>query len=416
MRIGLVTACFEPVVNGVTRMVSLYRQHLEEAGHRVTIFTLGLVDQHDGERGIVRSPALPLGKTGYHLAVRYSRSAQKEMRQMDVLHCHHPLMGLEMAHRYGMCPVVFTNHTRYDIYLSAYSPLSIPASDKLMRQFWPPLTDFSDVVIAPSESVRKLLLAVGVRKPVELIVNGIDLSAFHRYAAQKKIWQTDLPGQPTRIIYVGRLSAEKNVLALLHEFARAYRVNHQLHLTLVGDGQQRRQLERLASELGIRSRTTFTGEVDYSNVPVILAKADIFATRSISEVHPLTIIEAMAIGLPIVATSSPGIDDIVEDGVTGLLGPDREGELARCLTALSMDPKRISRMGSSAFKTSSRYKIQNTVSRSLELYERLLAERPDLDRRSTRWQNRARRLVHSWQCYLPVAPRSRSRRSGRYEQ
>ncbi len=416
MRIGLVTACFEPVVNGVTRMVSLYRQHLEKAGHKVTVFTLGLESRDDVERGIVRSPALPLGRTGYHLAVRYSRSAQEEMRQMDILHCHHPLMGLEMAHRYSLCPVVFTNHTRYDIYISAYSPLSQPASEMLMRRFWPSITDFSDVVIAPSESVRKLLLALGVRKPVELIVNGIDLSAFHYYASQKITWQSDSPGQPTRIIYVGRLSAEKSVIALLHEFARAYSVNPQLHLTLVGDGPQRRQLEQLASELGIRSRTTFAGEVDYSDVPVILATADIFATRSVSEVHPLTIIEAMAIGLPIVATCSPGIDDIVVDGVSGLLGPDREGELAHRLVALSMDPERLCHMGSSANRASSRYTIQNTVSHTLDLYERLLTERPDQERRSTRWQNRARRRVLSWQYYLPDALRSRSRRSGKYEQ
>lgn len=416
MRIGLVTACFEPVVNGVTRMVSLYRQHLEEAGHRVTVFTLGMINRDGVERGIVRSPAIPLGKTGYHLAARYSRSAQEEMRQMDIIHCHHPLMGLEMAHRYGLCPIVFTNHTRYDIYLSAYSPLSRPASDKLMRRFWPSITDLSDVVIAPSESVRNLLLAVGVRKPVELIVNGIDLSAFHYCASRKKTWQRDSLEQSTRIIYVGRLSAEKNVLALLREFERAYRINHQLQFTLVGDGGHRRQLERLANELGIRSRVTFTGEVDYSDVPVILATADIFATRSISEVHPLTILEAMASGLPIVATSSPGIDDIVEDGVSGLVGPDREGELAQRLAALSMDPKRVRNMGSSANTASSRYKIQNTVSRTLDLYERLLNERPDLERQSSQWKNRVRRRLLSWQYYLPGTHRSRSSRSGGYEQ
>jgi 1,2-diacylglycerol 3-alpha-glucosyltransferase len=401
MRIGLVTACYEPVVNGVTRMVSMYRQHLERAGHQVAVFTLGVESRKDLDKGIVRSPAIPLGRSGYHIAARYSKSAQEVMRQMDILHCHHPLMGLELAHRYGRCPVVFTNHTRYDIYLSAYSPISQPISDRLMQRFWPTLTDYSDVVIAPSESVRELLLSVGVRRPVEVIVNGIDLGAFYSYAAQKKSRAERSSERTTRIIYVGRLSAEKNVVGLLHEFAHASQTNPRMHLTLVGDGNQRRRVEQLVAELGIHSRTTLTGGVDHTEVPRLLAAADIFTTSSISEVHPLTIIEAMAVGLPIVATISPGIKDTVEDGVTGLLGPNKTGELSRRLAALSMDPDRNRQMGGSAYKASSQYKIQNTVSRTMALYERLLSERPDEERRNARWQSKARQRAISWQSYLP---------------
>ena len=406
MRIGLVTACFEPVVNGVARMVSLYRDHLEQAGHQVTVFTLGQRSHFDMDEGIIHSPALPVGKTGYHFAIRYSKMAQQQLQKMEILHCHHLLMGLEMAHRYSRCPIVFTNHTRYDIYLSAYSPLSRPAGDFIMRRLWPSVTDYADAVIAPSESLRKLLKQMGVRQPVELIRNGIELSAFHTYPSVKKACKPDSSHQSIRIIYVGRLSAEKNVLALLEEFAAALRVNRRLHLTLVGDGPQRSQLEQRARVLGARAHIDFKGAVNYSDVPKLLSDADIFATRSLSEVHPLTIIEAMAAGLPIVATHSPGIDDIVEDGLTGLLSPDLEGELAQKLVMLSSDQERLSQMAFSAFEASKQYSIENTVTQTLALYERLLDERPDVERRGRPWHYRAWSRLSSWQQNLPPLPRS----------
>jgi hypothetical protein len=71
MRIGMITACYKPVVNGVTRMVSLYKAELENLGHEVTVFTLGRPDPNGEEPGVVRSAGLPL-TGGYHLAPRYN--------------------------------------------------------------------------------------------------------------------------------------------------------------------------------------------------------------------------------------------------------------------------------------------------------------------------------------------------------
>lgn len=415
MRIGLVTACYTPVVNGVVRMVVLYKEYLEKAGHQVTVFTLGTKRQHGYEEGVIRSPALPLGKTGYHFTTRYSRAARESLHQMDILHCHHPIMGLELAHRYGSCPVVFTNHTRYDLYLSAYSPLSPQVSEIVMRRVWPLMAEFADAVIAPSRSVQELLLSLGVVTQVELIVNGIELDAFYTAAKLRRAEQISTPKQAERIIYVGRLSPEKNVVALMREFVKAHQINRRLHLTFVGDGPQRSQLERFADKSGVRSSVTFTGEIEYAQVPRELAKADIFASSSVSEVHPLTVIEAMAAGLPVVGTESPGISDIVEDGITGLLGQEREGAVAERLLELADKPERSRRIGLAAAQASSHYRIQNTVSKTLELYERLLVERPDLDRRNERRQKRSSARISSLQDFLPDSLRTLTRRSGRYE-
>jgi glycosyltransferase involved in cell wall biosynthesis len=415
MHVGLVTACYEPVINGVTRMVCQYKERLVREGHQVTVFTFGDRTQDDLEMGIIRSPAIPLGSTGYYLAPRYSKEAQLRIREVDIIHCHHLFMGLELAHRYCRCPVVFTNHSRYDLYLESYSPLSQPMSDAVMRQIWPAFTNLCDLVIAPSESARDVLLGFGVRRPVEVVANGIDLGMFNEAKEQAAERALDVQDDSLTVIYVGRLSAEKNLGALLKEFADARQLEPRLNLTVVGDGPSRDSLQRLSEDLEIGECITFIGLVAPSDVPHLLAAADIFATCSKSEVHPLTIIEALSTGLPVVAIASPGITDCVEDESTGLLAPDSPGELARRLVALARSSERLREMSQEAKKSSERFAIETTISRTLKIYRRLLRERPDISRRARSWhggtleQIRQRQLQTTW-------PYTKKRDSGKYEQ
>jgi glycosyltransferase involved in cell wall biosynthesis len=415
MRVGMVTACYVPVVNGVTRMVSQYKDNLEKAGHEVTVFTLGQTDQVENERGIMRSPAIPLGSTGYYLSVRYSREAQHLMRKMDVIHCHHLMMGLELAYRYAQCPVVYTNHTRYDLYLGIYSHLAQPLGEAVMRHLWPAMTDFSDLVIAPSESARDLLLTFGIRRPIVVIHNGIDLVKFRKPGKPMTKGDLGVPDENLLLIYVGRLSAEKNLFTLLEEFTRARRICSQLTLVLVGDGPQRSQLEAKARKLGIDAHTIFRGQVPIEDIPNILAAADVFATASVSEVHPLTVIEAQAAGLPIVATKSPGISDIVENSINGLIGPDRVGEIARRLVDLAQDRKSMRQMGRAARKASVRYSIDTTVANTVEIYERLVDERPDKNRLSRKRRYRARDHEITWQMLKSKLSLSSTKKAGKHE-
>lgn len=380
MRIGMVTACYKPVINGVTRMVSLYKEHLEAAGHEVTIFTLGDPDPDD-EPGVVRSPGLMLGDYGYYISMRYTSEAQALLQEMDIIHCHHLFMSVEMAHRYGRSPIVYTNHTRYDLYTGSVTSLPQPAADAIMRQIWPDFTDFADVVITPSASVRDVMLDFGVRRPIEVIENGVDLKPFHNPVAPLTKADLGVPETAVLASYVGRLSPEKDIDILLNQFAIAKDVVSNLHLMIIGSGSVQNELENQARELGIADAVTFTGPVAYENVANYLAAADLFATASVTEVHPLTVIEAMASGLPVVAISSPGIVDTVESGKTGLLTTKPAGGLAAALVGLASNPERRQQMAHAARSVSTRFDIDNTVRRTVELYKRLQQDRPDLKRK-----------------------------------
>jgi glycosyltransferase involved in cell wall biosynthesis len=284
-----------------------------------------------------------------------------------------------------------------------------------MRHLWPALTDFSDQVIAPSESVRDLLLTNGVRRPISVIYNGIDLALFQDPVSPMTKRDLGVSEADVLIVYVGRLSAEKNPGILLEEFAIARRTNEMLTLLLVGDGPQRSTLKQRARELGIADHTRFAGQIQFDEVPNVLAAADIFATASKSEVHPLTTIEALAAGLPVVATRSPGISDLVEDGVTGWLGSDREGDIARGLVMLSQDKKSMRQMGLAARMASARYSIDTTVSKTVEVYERLVVERPDKRRLSNKRRYRNNKRDFPWQVLKLKMPRPNSKETGRHE-
>lgn len=380
MKIGMVTVVYKPVVNGVTIMVSLYKQHLEELGHEVTVFTLGDPDPNGDEPGVIRSKALPLSDYGYHIGVGYTRKAQERLQEMDILHCHHLVAGVDIAHRYAHCPIVLTNHTRLDLYTSSFIPLPQTAADVLMRQIWPEYTDMAEVVITPSESVRKVLLDFGVRRPIEVIPNGVDLRPFANPPKPKSKRDLGIPESAILMIYVGRLVDEKNVAVLLEQFAIAAEMAPDLHLCLVGTGPGENDTVELANSLSCTDRIHFMGAVPYAEIPNILAAGNFFVTASVTEVHPLTVIEAMAAGLPVAATSSPGILDTVKNNVSGFLTADPKQGLAAAMMGLAASSELRSKMSAAARIASEPYDIRDTVANTVELYERLCSTRPDLKR------------------------------------
>ena len=125
MRIGMMADTYKPHMSGITNYIELNKRVLEEAGHDVFVFTIGDTDYQDNERRVIRSPGLPLTDTGYYLSFQYNRKAKALLQTMDVVHVHHPFLSGRLALRYCRplnIPIIFTNHTRYDIYAQTYLP------------------------------------------------------------------------------------------------------------------------------------------------------------------------------------------------------------------------------------------------------------------------------------------------------
>jgi len=340
LRIGHFTEVYKPVINGVVNSISLCKRILESMGHEIYVFTIGNEDHQDDEPNIVRSPAVPLSDTGYHLSFRFSRRAQELAGSMEVLHVHHPFLAgrqaLRIAQRNNI-PLVYTNHTRIDLMAQVYLSL-IPdsLSSAFLEAYMPNFTGHCSLVVAPSRTTSELMRSWGVTCPIEVIPNGIDLAPF-RQAESLPGASLGFPESATVAIYVGRIGGEKNLAFMLRAFRAAAADVDDLYLVLVGEGPERENLEDLANQSGLRDKVKFAGEVPYEQIPSYLAMADLFVMTSTGEVCPLNVMEALVAGLPVAAVDVPGVAELVADGVSGLLSEQTVESFAISLYRLASD-------------------------------------------------------------------------------
>lgn len=378
MRIGMLADAYKPHISGVTNYISLNKRFLEKDGHEVYVFTFGDEDYPDDEPNVIRTPGLPLINTGVYFSLRYSAEAQRLLRSMDIVHVNHPFFSGFLAMRYcpprGI-PIIFTNHTRYDLYAQFYLPEVIPdiLGEAFLKTYLPIFCRTCDLIIAPSRGVLEILRSYVGGSNLAVIPNGVDLTPFQ--APVEAIPRIELGFQDGEVIltYMGRLGPEKSLPFLLKAFKGVTQVHDNVGLLIIGDGPERESLASQARDLGIEERVRFTGLIPYSQMPRYLAAAHAFVTASVTEVHPLSVIEAMATGLPILGIASPGIGDTVEDGKTGLIAAEQNLELYTALMVrLVAEPDLRQWMGGEARKAASAYSIERTSRLIQEKYDALI--------------------------------------------
>lgn len=156
------------------------------------------------------------------------------------------------------------------------------------------------------------------------------------------------PARPAgrHVLFVGRLAAAKGVPILLEAFARLHARFADARLTLIGDGPDRTHLETRAAELGLGGAVTFTGYRNQDEVADHLAQGDLFALPSFAEGVPVVLMEAMASGLPVLATRIAGIPELVEDGLSGrIVAPGDADAFSDAMIALLDDPAQARALG-----------------------------------------------------------------------
>ena len=366
---------YKPYVSGVTNHVSLLKRALEGLGHEVWVLTFGSRDHEDDEPRVVRSPGAPFGDTGWQFGFGLSREAKRAVASLDVAHAHHPFLSGRLALRACVpagIPVVMTNHTRYDLYSDVYAHF-VPKVLRYayLRRTLRSLYRRASLVVSPSADIAGWILGFGIDAHVEVVHNGIDTRRFCEPASPWTKKGLGLAEDAVACCFLGRLGQEKSVRSLYEAWSAAARRDPRLALVFIGDGPERAALERAASDDGWRGRVIFTGLVDYDRVPGLLAGCDAFATASVSEVHPLTVMEAMAAGMPVVAVRSPGVGETVEDGVTGLLVEDSGSALTDALGRIADDEER-GLLARGAGRAAEGFDVRERARELVSLYEALL--------------------------------------------
>jgi L-malate glycosyltransferase len=234
-------------------------------------------------------------------------------------------------------------------------------------------------VVGNSNAASAQLRREGVpARKIHTIPNGVDLDAFsHRRESAPR---ESPAGGRARIITVANLRPEKGHDTLLAAAARVLEVRPDAEWSIVGDGPLRPALEREAAARGLAGRVHFLGE--RRDVAALLAASDLFVLPSRWEASPNALIEAMAAGLPVVATRVGGIPELVDDGTTGVLvGVDDAAAMSGEILALLQRPDRAAALGRAAGASVARFSFDRMVARFAhlyrsELYRRALAPEP----------------------------------------
>lgn len=245
---------------------------------------------------------------------------------IDVVHTHYakPLLYAAPAARLLRVPALI--HTRH-------GP-SDSASGRITTAFRLACRLADRVVCVSEHGTRRLAQEGMVRKALTTIWNGIDVDRF-AYGG---------PRSRGPALLVGRLYPEQNVETLLRATKLAVQEDPSFRLEIAGDGPCLPALRRLSSELGLMDHVRFLGEI--RDVPALMARASLLVQPSLSDDIPLTMLEAMARGLPVIATQIGGNPEIVVDGQTGLLVSARsETDFASAMLRLRNDPEGGRRMG-----------------------------------------------------------------------
>ncbi|RLD04579.1 MAG: hypothetical protein DRI56_11025 [Chloroflexota bacterium] len=379
MRIGMLVDTYQHL-SGVTNHVGLTKQHLEKLGHEVFVFTFGNTKNSKENENIFYSPALPLGKSGYNFSIRYTQQSKNLLQTMDVLHLHHPFLSGQLALLYSKrkeTPLIFTSHTRYDIYTQAHLPfLPDGTGEKISKAYFSSFSQKMNLIIAPSLGAKRFLEHIGVPSHIiKHIPNGIDLTPFMNINQPIPRHELGFTEEDVVFVYAGRVSTVKNLSLLLNAFSGMAQNEPRGKLLLVGDGPEMKDIKAQVRYMKLEKKVCFTGLVPYQQIPRYLASANIFVTASTSEIHPLSVIEAQAAGLPVLGITSPGIEDIVEPEETGLLTRDKDlPTFTNNMLRLARDEDTRQKMSVQARKRSQRYSIERTTKLLLKEYQTVIAK------------------------------------------
>jgi glycosyltransferase involved in cell wall biosynthesis len=308
-------------------------------------------------------------RPGRDYRVAWRLAQQVHARRIEVLHAHQytPFFYAALARVLagGRPRVILTEHGRH--YPDRVSPIRRVVNRLLLDR----LADAVNACCRFSAASLGRIDGFAANR-IEVIENGIELERYHGNGDRAALRQRlVLDPQRRYLACVARFHPVKDHATLLRAFAATAAARHDVDLLLVGDGPLRGDLEALTGQLGLTHRVRFLGV--RSDVPDILRAVDLFALTSVSEAASLTLLEAMASGLPVVVTAVGGNPEIVRHEKEGLLVPRGDATAtATALLCLLDDPAGAAAMGAAGrARVAERYQLSQTIERYRQLYRRL---------------------------------------------
>ncbi len=407
MRIALMTNNYKPVVGGVPISIERLAGGLKELGHEVTIFapTYREADFPEGspEQDVFRySTCLNRFVGGIVLPNPFDLRIEREFRKQryDIIHVHHPMLigrtAVYLSRKYSV-PLVFTYHTRYEQYVRSYTK-GMLKMDRIMPLYLRRFLRHCDFVFAPTEGMQEYLTdTCKVRRSrTGILPTGIERKNFDIDPEEGRSIRRQYGGEKIPfLLTVSRMAGEKNVGFLLESLARVKALyGKPFRMLMVGDGPDREALRRRSEELGLGDTVVFAGAVPNQEIAPYFKAADGFLFASKTETQGIVVLEAFAGATPVIAVRASGVEDLVDDGVNGILTEEDSREYAEKVTVFleSLDSdccagqsqEAYRQMSANAYRKGVLYREEAVALKAVHYYNSVIAENAMQKKRNIR--------------------------------
>ncbi|MGM0677895.1 MAG: glycosyltransferase [Pseudomonadota bacterium] len=347
MKILMLSDVYFPRINRVSTSIASFRGALERQGHSVTLICPDYPVGQRVEPGTLRIRSRSVPGDPEDRMMRYrdvlALAPQLAEQDFDLIHVHTPFVahyaGLALGRRLGV-PVVATYHTLFEEYLHHYVRwlprrwLRFAARRFSVRQ-----CHQLSALVSPSCSMRQTLERYGVTTPMAVIPTGLALEAFvHPNDEIDFRARYGLPAQARLLLFVGRAAHEKNIGFLIDMLPRVLAKHPDTRLIITGEGPAQDDLARQSREKGVAGAVLFLGYLNRDGpLQAAYRDADVFVFASRTETQGLVLLEAMALGTPVVSTAVMGTRDVLQDGKGCLVAEENLDDFAAKVDRLLFD-------------------------------------------------------------------------------
>ena len=411
MRIGIFSEAWEPYISGLVTSEVMLKNALEKLGHEVYVVTANLESftyEYDEKKRVYKIPGIPTGIYDSRLTGIYPIKAIQKIKSwdLDVIHSQSEFaigtFARIFAKQYDI-PIVHTYHTMYEDYIHYITKGYFDGPSKKIVEY---LTKFYcdttiDELIVPTRKTYDLFKEkYKYERNVHIIPTGIEIDRFYKekIALNKinnKKTELGITSDDLVILFVGRVASEKSIDFLINNHSDLLKKNKNAKLLIVGDGPDLEEYKKLAKKQKIENRVIFTGKVPWEDIPIYYALSDIFVTASHTETQGLTVVEAMAASIPVVALDDESFRNTVVDGLTGYLFKNKIEYINR-MNELILDKQKRINMGNQGRINSEAYSSKYFAERVLHVYKTALKGKPPKKDRTffNRLKNTIKRGFH----------------------
>jgi 1,2-diacylglycerol 3-alpha-glucosyltransferase len=386
VKIGILTNTFPPNLNGVSVAVNSLYKNLQKNGDEVFVVTpKSELTNYPSNILTIAATKLPEGiSSDLKLPYFYTQKLVDFFgdNKVQIIHSHDTMVGGIEAVAAAMklkIPCIHTFHTL----IESYNYFTFPGYKNFIRRYVNEVCNNYDHIISPSKKTYQYLLELGIKVPISNILNIPDLSDLsdlknNHFKNNSKIGNTDL----FYFVTFCRLAKEKNLDLSLEILAPLLKKYSNIRYKICGSGPYQKNLEFLAKKLNILDKIIFTGNYQRQELPNLTLDCQVFLFTSLTDNLPTNLLEAMYLGLPVVAVDDLSVDYILKNNQNGFKTSSQN--LTKKCEELYKNPKLIQEFSQNAKLSAKAFSKQKILEQHLKLYNQVIElyeQKPDINLR-----------------------------------